>query len=107
MDESRPTVHSSYELTEQLERAAKGIDGVRREQFVDERSLCGSCRWARITRRRSQNNRVVYCGQITEIVPEDIVECSDYRSHTSLSLEQMAGLATLIDPRDHLRNGYR
>lgn len=95
------------ELVKSLEKAASKLEGVRREQFVDERSLCGSCQYAQIMRRASKNHRVIHCGVYGKDVPEDIVECSDYKTFMGLSLQQMAQMATLIDPRDYLKEGYR
>ena len=88
-------------LGRQLERSASKLEGQKRDHFVDSRSLCNTCRWATIKRRASQNNRLIRCSEIGEYVHEDITECSAYQNITTLSLSQMAEIATLIDPRNH------
>lgn len=40
-------------------------------------------------------------------LPLNVAECSDYAQVASLSLGQMAQIAVPIDPRDHLKDGYR
>lgn len=93
-------------LLGQLEKAAKKLEGQRRDHFTDTQSICGHCRWAHITRRQNKNNRVIFCTTLSQIMPDDIQECSEYTSLTQLSLQQMAGLAWIIDPRDHTKGGY-
>lgn len=86
-------------LTNTLERIVKTqkLEGVQTESFVDSRSLCTSCVWATITRRSGRNNRVIRCGEMGMFVPEDISECNNYKNLTTLSLSQMAEMATLIE----------
>lgn len=101
-----PTSRDRYKLGERLEAENKRVEGVIRESFVDQRSLCTSCKHASIKRQSSKNTRVIYCSEIGKVMPEDISECTDYAAFGSLSLSQMADIATLIDDRPDRYKGY-
>lgn len=100
-------VEGRWELAERLERQAAQLTGVRKDGWVDDRSVCSSCRHAHITRRGSANHRVIVCRQLGRPVPHDLSECNSYQNVTELTLQQMSDIAVLIDPRDLLKEGYR
>lgn len=110
MSQSPPTEHEQrlnrYELTERLQEEAKKLEGIRRQQFVDQPSICSHCKYAQITRQASKNYRTIRCSVYGRNMPEDIIECNEYASYMDLSLSQMAEIATLIDPRKNLERGY-
>ena len=93
-------------LTTRLEKQASRLEGQRRESFVDNKSLCTSCKCATITRIASKNNHRIKCGDMNEDVPDNITECSAYQSILTLSLSQMVEMATLIDNRSERPSGY-
>lgn len=105
---SRPpeTTDNRYELGQRLENETKRLTGVTRDHFVDQHSLCSSCTHASIRRQGSRNTRTIHCHEYGKQMPEDIVECTDYRAFGSLSLSQMAEIATLIDDRPDRYRGY-
>ncbi len=105
-ESSGPPSVNRYELGERLEAETKRITGVMRGHFSDQESLCSSCKYVQITRQHSQNTRRIYCGQLSRYMPEDIAECTDYAAFGSLSLSQMADIATLIDDRPDRYKGY-
>ena len=94
-------------LTTSLERHARKIEGVNRDSFVDTRSLCGSCRWSTITRQYSKNNRIIRCTEMGLFVPEDIAECNSYSSIATLTLSQMAEMATLVGGKREALVGFK
>ncbi len=100
-----PTANDRWLLTEKLEEIAAPLSGKRGHSFVDDKSLCTSCRHAHVFRRGAANNRTIRCSKIGE-VPSDITECSDYLSMNQLSLGQMTEIAMILDPRDFIKNGY-
>lgn len=112
VDDPTPTVHRQpsederYRLGQRLEAETKRITGVAREHFVDQRSLCGSCKHATIRRQGSRNTRVIWCTSFSQQVAEDIMECTEYAAFGSLSLSQMADIATIIDDRPDRYQGY-
>lgn len=105
-ESTAPTSRDRERLGERLEAENKRMAGVNREHFVDQKSLCTSCKWASITRQASKNARVIHCNQYSRNMPEDILECTDYAAFGSLSLSQMADIATLIDDRPDRYRGY-
>ena len=105
-ESTAPTQRDRNRLGERLEAENKRMEGVIREHFVDQRSLCTSCKWASISRQASKNARVIHCNQYGRNMPEDITECTDYSAFGSLSLSQMADIATLIDDRPDRYKGY-
>jgi len=101
-----PSADDRYRLGERLEAENKRLTGVAREHFVDQKSLCSSCKWASIRRQYSRNARIIFCSNFTQLMPEDIKECTAYQAFGSLSLGQMADIATLIDDRKDRNQGY-
>lgn len=101
-----PSLVDRYQLGERLEAESKKLQGVAREHFVDQRSLCSSCKHSTITRQHSRNARRIYCNDFGKVMPEDISECTAYQAFGSLSLSQMADIATLIDDRPDRYRGY-
>ena len=101
-----PTADDRYRLGERLEVESKRLTGVAREHFIDQKSLCSSCKWASIRRQHSRNARLIFCVNFSQIMPEDIKECTAYTAFGSLSLGQMAEIATLIDDRKDRNQGY-
>jgi len=93
-------------LANRIEKAARHLEGVNRESFIDDASLCTSCKWAMITRRASQNNRLIQCRDLGQYVPGDIIECNAYSGVASLSLGQMAEIAVIIDISEPKRVGF-
>ena len=86
-----------YALGDRLEQGARKLQSRLRGHFVDDKSACLSCKYAQVMRRSSKNNRVIHCGPLGQYVPNDIIECSDYASITSLSMQTMAGIAYIIE----------
>lgn len=103
---TEPAPLSRYELGEHLEAQAKKLQGVSRRHFVDQHSLCSSCKFSTITRQASQNTRRIHCGIFETRMPEDLAECTAYAAFGSLSLTQMVDIATLIDDRPDRYRGY-
>jgi hypothetical protein len=62
-------------------------------------SLCVGCRHSHLYRRRGSSDASIYCHRLERYVPPDIVECSEFKAVTALSLGQMAEIALVIDPR--------
>lgn len=95
-------------IAHQIEKIAKQqhLTGQRRETFTDSVSLCSTCKWASRRRRSSQNTQQLDCSVFPGPCPEDIQECSEYATITSLSLAQMASIATLIDIAPPKRVGF-
>ena len=89
---------AAAKLANQLEKTAQQqhLTGRRRETFTDSVSLCGSCKWSFSRRRAGKNTRQMMCSIFSGPCPEDINECSEYSTITSLSLAQMAEMATLV-----------
>lgn len=106
MNELDETTLDRFKVTDQIEKAARRLEGVRRENFVDTHSLCTSCRWSTIVRRASRNERVIRCGELSEYVANDISECSGYQNMTTLSLGQMADIAVLIESTPPKQVGF-
>jgi hypothetical protein len=111
-DEPQPT-QSRYSLASALERQAGNLAGkVRKKalQFIDDKNICSTCRYAHIMRRGSQNSVIIFCDNVSGYdngrVPSDLTECNKYRNITELSLEQMADIATLLDQRDLMKDSY-
>ena len=96
--ESSPEDPERAKVAIQIEKTARTqhLTGQRRESFVDQTSLCTSCKWSSSRRRSGQNTRQLECSIFRGPCPEDINECSEYATITSLSLNQMAEIATLI-----------
>jgi hypothetical protein len=79
-----------------------------REGRVGGASLCSGCTHSHIYRRRGSVDAFVYCHRLDRYVPPDIVECSEFRAVTALSLSQMQAIALPIDPRPGISEGsYR
>lgn len=95
-------------IARQIETTAKRqhLTGRRRESFIDSTSLCNSCRWSSSRRRASTNERQMECNVFAGPCPEDITECSEYSTITSLTLSQMAGIAIIIDNGKPKRVGF-
>jgi hypothetical protein len=45
------------------------------------------------TRRRGSQDATIYCHRLERYVPPDIVECSEFKAVTALSLSEMADIA--------------
>lgn len=103
-----PSDSSRAHIAEQIEKTAKQqhLSGKKREVFTDTISLCGSCRWAQSRRRASSNTRRMDCSVFSGPCPEDITECSEYSTITSLTLSQMADIAIIIDTGPIKRVGF-
>lgn len=106
MAPEEPSKKLDYTQIEYLENAGRKYTGNHQEHWVDSKSLCTSCRSAHITRRHSQNKRMVYCNRLERVVPEDISECNEYCLFTQMSLHQMGEMAILIDARPDRYKGY-
>lgn len=104
--EERKEKKLSYDEIENLETSAKKLSGHKVEKWVDTKSICSTCKWATIIRRGSGNSRRIKCADVSEWVPEDLIECSSYQNITQLSLSQMASIAVIIDPRPDKYKGY-
>ena len=95
-----------YEIYDQIEGRAQAIDdaGSRRKRFATQdvaTSLCSTCKYAQIMRRRGEYFQTIRCSVLSAAVPPDIDECSAYATQTSLSLMEMSQMAKLVEaPRD-------
>ena len=83
------------------------LTGQRRDVFTDSVSLCSSCKWSSSRRREHQNTRQMNCSIFNGPCPEDIKECSEYGGINSLTLNQMAEIATIIDIGPRRRVGFQ
>ncbi len=92
-----PKPENRYELADNLERDATKLQSRLRGHFVDDHSLCVSCRWGHVYRQSSKNRRNVYCTTLSKYMPDDVSECSEYQTINQLTLHQMAEIATLIE----------
>lgn len=88
-----------WTLGQNLERDTKKLQARMQGHFVDDHSICSSCKNATITRQASKNSRSITCAMLGK-VPLDITECSDYAAIGSLSLTQMSEIAILIDSKE-------
>lgn len=86
-------------IATQIEKVAKTqhLTGQRRETFTDSTSLCTTCKWSQSRRRANSNTKRMECSYFAGPCPEDISECSEYATITSLTLSQMAEIAHIID----------
>ena len=108
MDDT-PEDEGRAKIAAQIEKAAKQqhLTGQRRrDNFVDSTSLCTSCKWSSTRRRAGQNTRRMECNIFSGPCPEDISECSEYATVTSLTLGQMAEIAIIIDLSTPKRVGF-
>jgi hypothetical protein len=104
-DEEVPKL--SYEQLERLSDEGKKYTGNHLEHWVDSKSICTTCRSGHIIRRGSQNRRAIYCNALCKFVPEDIIECNEHSTFTTLSLHQMGQMATLIGGLPERKVGFR
>lgn len=95
-------------IARQISTTAKQqhLSGQRRETFTDDLSLCTSCKWSQSRRRKGSNTRHIECSVFSGPCPEDIQECTEYSVITSLSLNQMAEIAIIIDNSATKRVGF-
>ena len=72
-------------------------------------SLCASCRFSHVFRRKSHLNFAVMCQALGALmVPPDIVECSRYMRTTDMNINEMEILALPVDGRIGVQDGsYR
>lgn len=98
-DDYTPEDEGRAKVAAQIEKAAKQqhLTGQRRDAFTDSVSLCSSCKWSSSRRQASRNTKRIECGIFNGPCPEDINECSEYVTVTSLTLGQMAEIAYIID----------
>ena len=103
-----PEDEGRAKIADQIEKVAKQqhLSGQRRETFTDSISLCSSCKWSSSRRQASRNTRRIECGIFSGPCPEDISECSEYATLTSLTLGQMAEIAIIIDLSSPKRVGF-
>lgn len=69
------------------------------------KSLCGTCLHATVYRRRGYVHEVIWCNTLDREMPDDIDECSSYRSPHALTMDQMVSMALAIDARPDGRGG--
>ena len=63
-------------------------------------SLCSSCRSGLVFRRRGDTEpSMVYCAWVNGVVPDDIVECSRYKSIKDMDMMEMIAIAKQVDGR--------
>ena len=108
MIDDTPNDEGRAKIAVQIEKVAKQqhLAGQRRETFTDSISLCNSCKWSSSRRRASHNTKQFECGIFSGPCPEDVSECSEYATITSLTLGQMAEIAYLIDISPKTRVGF-
>ena len=107
MDEEDDKPKLDYRQIESLEEHGKKFAGIRQQSWVDDRSICVSCKYSQIVRRRGKNTRAIYCNDIGKWVPGDIEECSSHQGFTQLSVNQMSAIATLIGGLPERKVGFR
>ena len=105
-EDDLPIEVNRYDLSERLEVEAKKLQGKKSAHFIDDKSLCSTCKGAQIIRQASKNTRTIYCSDLGRFVPLDISECNSYQSATTLSLNQMTAIAYMIDNRAERKGGY-
>src|SRR3989442_11299733 len=76
-----------------------------RERQTGGDSLCTGCRHSHVYRRRGNPDATIYCHRLERYVPSDIVECSEFRAITALSLSEMADIALHVHPRPGISDG--
>mgnify|MGYP001565451959 CR=1 FL=1 len=103
ISDSRAAIAKSIKQTAQLQH----LTGVRHDTFTDTTSLCSTCKWSQSRRRASHNARRMECSIFSGPCPEDISECSEYATINSLTLNQMADIAIIIDITPPKRVGFQ
>lgn len=108
-DEGNKIDDAKVSLVKQIETTAKlqHLTGQRREAFTDSLSLCNTCKWAQSRRRATRNTREMSCSIFSGPCPEDINECSEYGTVTSMTLSQMAGIAILVGGSSDKKVGFQ
>ena len=70
--------------------------------------ICTGCSHSHVYRRRDRPDASIYCHDLGQYVPPDIVECNQFIAVTTLSLGQMRQIALRVDPRPGINDGsYR
>lgn len=78
------------------------------ERRIGMDTLCASCRFGHIYRRKGQLSAVVVCNAIGSPVPPDIVECSRHIETGRMDLNEMELMALNVDARVTVHDGsYR
>jgi hypothetical protein len=96
-----------YDKDEVVVDRARGLE----EKGLDANILCAKCASGHLYRRKNRLEYVVTCGVFdsgNRVMPDDIVECSDFSPRHRLSIWKLAELALEIDPRVGINDGsYR
>lgn len=104
-DEDKPRL--DYHEIESLDEQGKKFSGVRQQSWVDDKSICTSCKYSHIVRRAGKNTQAVYCTDVGQWVPGDISECSSHKGFTELTISQMSSIATLIGGLPERKVGFK
>ena len=67
----------------------------------DMKSLCDTCRWAKVTAGYREKDRLVHCGACkanNALVPFPVARCSEYDKKGSMLKSEMENIALIIDP---------
>lgn len=82
-----------------------------RAQGTKFSGICFHCVHHFAYRTQTMTDPVLYCQNVNSgtqrSMPLNIVECSDYRTITELTLNQMTQMAWPIECRDYTKEGYR
>jgi len=70
-----------------------------RERRTGTPVLCAGCKHSHLYRRQGRQDAAVFCHSLDRYVPPDIVECSEFRPVSALTLSQMSEIALPVDPR--------
>ncbi len=96
----RPLPSERYLLADYLEAASEKLQARKSLHFVDDKTVCNTCKNAQIMREGNKNGRVIHCRNLGEYVPTNLLECNTYSSVNELSLMQMSEIAYLIENKD-------
>jgi hypothetical protein len=108
-DAPEPARFNKYAEEQELERLALPLKGATATPKPKGDSLCYRCKHSMIYRRSSSFDYVIRCEALpgTPQMPHDIIECSEYRTVTSLSLADMSEMAYRVDDREEPKGPYR
>lgn len=101
-----PAYPSIDKVTQQINQAAAKLENTVREQFVDSKTLCSSCRWSTLIRQSSRNVLRIRCNSLAMWMPDDVAECSAYTSVNGLTLGQMMVIALPVNDKERSAGFY-
>ena len=90
-------------LKERLWQDAAPFEEPNATWFPEIKGLCRTCKEAFIFQREHGERPEIICKALFEKprrMPPDVMKCSEYRHRGDMSINTMADMAYLIDPRD-------